>query len=138
MENPFKKIENKSERVRLLRDNAVKMEELSYPKTLSSEQLSEMKDELAKQDISLQKLEDEKKEVTADYAQRIKVAKAERNVVLHSIRTGVQEVTETVYLIDDQDERKMYVYNEDGDLISSRPLKQEERQMTIKLTGTFN
>lgn len=137
MENPFKNIQNKKERIQLLKDNAVRTEEMTYSKSFSEEQLIEKKDALARQDIELFKLEEQKKEMTADFNQKIKNVKTSRNRNLNEIRTGVEEVTEDVYLIDDQEERKMNYYNDEGDLIFSRPLKQEERQLSIlKRTGT--
>ncbi|GIJ96597.1 hypothetical protein CAPN001_11660 [Capnocytophaga stomatis] len=139
MENPFKHIQSKKERIQLLKDNAVRAEEMTYSKQFTEEEISEKKDELAKQDIALMKLEEEKKQITADFNDKIKKIKSERDVNLHGIRTGVQEVTETVYLLDDQEERKMHIYNDNGDLILSRPLKQEERQLSIlRHTGTEN
>lgn len=137
MENPFKNIQNKKERIQLLKDNAVRVEEMTYSKSFSEEQLIEKKDALARQDIELFKLEEQKKEMTADFNQKIKNVKTSRNRNLNEIRTGVEEVTEDVYLLDDQEERKMNYYNDEGDLIFSRPLKQEERQLSIlKHTGT--
>jgi hypothetical protein len=142
MDKKVLQTESASERKRILQDTCVRAEEFTYSKQFTPEELTHKKDELAQQDIKLERLEVEKKEVTTDYNTRIKVLKEDRSKTLNGVRTGVEEVTEQVYLLDDQESKKMGYYNSKGELVYERPMMPEERQLRIvdkeKLTGTNN
>jgi len=140
MEKQLLQNETQSERKIVLRDTCLKMEEFTYSKQFTQEELTHKKDELSQQDIKLEKLEQEKKEVVADFAARIKAVKEDRLQTLNQVLTGAEEVTEQVYLLDDQEEKKIGYYNADGLLVYERPLMPDERQLRIvdkvQLTGT--
>ncbi len=132
--------ETPSERRQILKDSCVKIQEFTYAKEFTKDELASKKDELSQQDIKLDKLEEEKKEITQEFNANIKKLKTERKTTLSCVRTGKEEVTEDVYLLDEQDEGVMRYYNQDGVLVYSRPLLPNERQLRISktFTGTNN
>lgn len=79
-------------------------------------------------------------------AAEIKRLRAEINLVkqamddrLNKIKTRYEETQEEVYLFDDQDARKMRIYNKLGHVVNERPLLPHERQTRIvpmSKTGT--
>ncbi|CAA0253756.1 hypothetical protein V2605_03600 [Tenacibaculum maritimum] len=140
MDKKILQLENRNERKQILKDSCVKTETFTYPKQFTPEELSLKKDELSQQDIQLDNLEGEKKKVTTEFNNDIKELKNERKHTLTCVRTGMEEVTEQVFLLDDQEVGKMGYYNESGILVYERPLMPEERQLRISkdLTGTNN
>ncbi len=140
MEQKILQSETPSERRQILKDSCVKMQEFTYAKEFTKDELASKKDELSQQDIKLDKLEEEKKEITQEFNASIKKLKTERKTTLSCVRTGKEEVTEDVYLLDEQDEGIMGYYNHDGVLVYSRPLLPNERQLRISktYTGTNN
>ena len=126
-------------RQQILRDTCVKTEEFTYGRKLSQEELSVKKDDLSRQYIKLHRLEADKKEKIKEFDTPIKETKKESKKTLEAIRTEMEEVTEQVYLIDDQQAGKMGYYNALGHLVHERFLMPEERQIRITAdTGTDN
>jgi hypothetical protein len=137
MDNNILQTTNPKDREQYLKDTCVKTETFTYPKKFSPEELALKKDILSQQDINLDNLEAKKREVTTEFNNNIKELKIERKHTLTCVRTGMEEVTEMVFLIDDQEEGKMGYYNKKGELVYERPLMPEERQLRIlNQTGT--
>ena len=131
MESSFLKNESRQVRVQTLKDNAEKTEEFTYPKALGSEDLGLLKDQLVKNSVSLSKLDEERKEFLTGIKAKVKPLKQEVAITLGKLRTKVEEVTEEVYLLADQEEGMMGYYNADGNLVYQRILLPEERQFRI-------
>ena len=131
MEQQF--LQNESPKVRLqaLKDSAEKVETFTYPKQLTDDELSLLKDEMVKDSVKLAKLEDEKKEFSTSHKSKVKPLKQSFSITLNKLRSKVDEVTEEVYLLADQEEGLMGYYNADGKLVHVRVLKPEERQHRI-------
>jgi len=140
MEKQILKDENRLNRKQILIDSCVKKESFTYPKQFASEELDFKKDELTQHCMRLSKLKDEKKEISKQFNADIKATTALLSSTLNSLRTGQEEVTEDVYLLDDQESGKMGYYNKLGELVYERPLMSEEKQLRIakQLTGTLN
>lgn len=140
MDKQILQTENAENRKQILKDTCLKTEEFTYSKHYTDEELVLKKDELSQLDIKLDRIELEKKEVIADFNARIKALKEERQKTLDGVRTGAEEVTEIVYLLDDQEERRIGYYNSNGQRVYERPMLKEERQLRIVdkeiLTGT--
>lgn len=122
------------ERVRMLNDNAEKKEEMTHPVELTGDELNDVKDYFISTTVEMKKLEDRKKEFQEWFKNEMKPLKDRYAELQEQLRYKVIEVTEDVLYIADHDEGMMGMYNEEGDLISQRPLKKEERQ--IRLTNT--
>lgn len=141
MDQQILQAEKAAERKEILKNSCARTEELTYSKKYTPDELILKKDELTQQDIQLHKLEMKKKEAMADFTAQLKELKEDRLITMGNVRTGVEEVTEVVYLMDDQETREMGYYNGNGHLVYSRPLMQDERQMRIvgnEKTGTNN
>lgn len=120
-----------ADRVEILSDSAYGSCEFNYAKVLSSDELLEFKDTLTSVMIELSKVEDQLAEVKADFSQKIKPLKERSKDLIQTLKHGSINVTERVYLMDDQDNNLMGYYNDRGILVHTRPLKAEERQLKI-------
>nr|WP_308571060.1 hypothetical protein [uncultured Prevotella sp.] len=127
------------QREQLLKDNAETIEDVGYSKPLKSNEVEKIKEQLSDSSIKLFGLEEEKKSITADYGQKIKVLKNECKDAAEKLKTKSVYVSEPCYKIVDSDEREVGYYNKEGLLVYERPARQEELQPRIfplKNTGT--
>lgn len=139
MDQQILQSESAISRKQILRDSADKLEEFTYPRALGHEEVTQIKDEFSKNAVKVAKLEETKAEFMTQWKADVKPIKQEMGAQISKIRTNVEEVTEEVFLISDQDQGVMGYYNSEGILVYKRPLMPEERQMTIvdkaKITG---
>ena len=122
-----------AERIQILRDNAYKISEETYYKNLTEDELSERKDLYSSKAIDVNKLENDLKDLKDEYSAEIKPLKKEMSGILLEVKMQSQQVTEEVYQIADYDENYMGTYNAEGELISQRPLRKDERQLRMNL-----
>jgi len=125
-----------ADRIQMLKDNAERTEEFQYPRELTPDEILELKDELSSESITLSKLEEKKKESMAEFKAEIKPVKAEEQRILQLLRTRSEEVEEKVYLLADQEEGMMCYYNSKGELVHSRLLRQNEKQLRMVHSDT--
>ena len=119
------------ERLQALRDSAEKRETFTYPKALSENELSKLKDDLTNDSVKLSKLEEAKKEFNTEHKAKVKPLKKDLAVTLTKLRSRVEEVEEEVFLLADQEEGLMLYYNAQGVLVHHRVLQADERQFRI-------
>jgi hypothetical protein len=119
------------ERRRILRDSADKIEETTYLKPLSEDELSVRREAFTEGSIKLGQMEDELEEVKEKYKEKMKPLKDQNKEVLYELKHRQAAVTGPLFLIADHDEGMMGTYDENGELISSRKLRPEEKQLTI-------
>ena len=127
------------QRIRFLQDNADKIEEKTYMRRFTPDELRQKKDQLADTSITLSEIEDEKKLLLQDIKQREAPLKSEKKVLLSNIKHKAEEVKEECYKFIENDE--VGYYNAEGDLIEQRPAYPDERQGTIfqiSRSGTDN
>ena len=115
----------------MIQEVCVKSVEWTYPKNLTPEEIANLKDEHASYSIDLAKLEEAKKEYMTGHKAKVKPLKEKAAISLGRIRNRVEEVTEDVYLIDDQEDGMMGYYNSRGELVHQRQLNPEERQFSL-------
>lgn len=120
-----------AERIQMLADNAERKEDFHYPRELEGDEISELKDNLSNESIRLSKLDEKRKNVMAEFKTEMKPLKAEVARILGLLRSRSEEVEEKVYLIADQEEGMMGYYNKKGQLVHSRLLRGEEKQLRI-------
>lgn len=142
MEKQILKSSSKAERLQILRDSADKREKFTYPRALEAKEVVFLKDEFTKNAIALAKHDEARKEFLTDWKAEVKPLKLEMGAQMTRIRSKVEEITEDVFLISDQESELMGYYNADGLLVYQRPLMPEEKQLTLvdktNLTGTNN
>jgi predicted phage tail protein len=126
----------------LLRDNCDAIEEKSYMRRYTPEELQDMKDSLSQQAIDINVIEEEKEEVMSQFKARLKPIKKQFSKTLKGIKEKAEYVSEECFKFVDQNERMVGFYNNEGDLIEARPANADELQGTIfqmkRKTGTNN
>lgn len=134
-----KNIQPGPERIAFLSDNCDKPSEKTYMKRFNQEQMSKMKDGLSKVDIEINDIEIEKKSAMEVFKLRLKPLQEERQKVLDGLRNKAELVTERCFKFIDYEAREVGYYNEEGDLIESRPAYANEMQgnlFVVAKTGT--
>ena len=129
---------NQEDRRKFLSNNADRREKVSYFKRLQPEEQTALKDELSDVSIDLDKAEEAKKAVTAEYNEEIKGYKKRRSKILTVIREKGEQVSEDCYVMLDHESNQVGFYNEHGHLVDQRPMKPQERQQTIFTAVTRN
>lgn len=85
---------------------------------------------------------EEKEDAMKDFKARLEPLTAERKKTLEGLKKKAEFVTERCFKFIDQEAREVGYYNENGDLIESRPAYSEEMQTTLfqlgRKTGTDN
>lgn len=119
------------EREQRLQSMAYSVEETTYYKPLTQEELDERREKLADNVIKLSKLETEKKSFIESHKIKVKPFQEENAELLKSIDTKQEEVEGVLYHIDDQESGVMDSYDANGVLVASRRLRPDERQTSI-------
>lgn len=122
------------DRLVILEQNADKIEETTYQKPLNEDELAQRKDVLTENSIRLGDLEEEKKEATKQFKDQIDPIRKINKELLIEIRTKQAKVNGRIFHLANHEEGVLETYDENGDFISSRRLRPEERQGRIPLT----
>jgi len=131
MEKQILKDVSPEERLETLKSNAVKSEQFSYARELEPAEVQELQSELSQQMITVDQ-EDQKLKIHKEaFKSVVKPVKQKIAMNLQKIRTGVEEITDDVFLMKDIEENKMGYYSKEGKLVFERNLKAEEMQYTI-------
>lgn len=127
------------ERAGFLRDNCDTVEEKSYFKKFSEQEISSMKDELSEVSITMNDIEEEKKEETKKFTLKLEPLKKDKKLLLTNIKLKGMLVSEETFKFIDYENDRVGYYNQVGELIDSRPLLPHEHQKSIfpiRATGT--
>jgi hypothetical protein len=116
------------ERLMILQENAHKVEQTTYQKALSAEELAARREDLADNCIKLNTLEDELKEVKDGYKLKMDPLKISNKTLLTEIKTKQTTIDGTLFSLSNHEDGMMEVYDNEGYLISSRRLRPEEKQ----------
>ena len=124
------------ERIRLLEDNAADVVQgHHYERVLTDDEISDEQEQFSAYHIELQRLENEKAEKVAELNAAIKIKRELATKSLQKIKTRREDVAETVYVIHDEDDQKVGLYNFRGELISERPMRAGERQHRLRFSN---
>ena len=126
-----KDIPQGEQRKQFLADNADKVEKKDYMRHFTPEELLKKKEELSETCISINDIEEELKEVKAEYSERLKPLITAKKQALEDLKKKAELVEEDCYKFIDEESREVGYYNQNGDLIESRPAYSEELQKTI-------
>jgi len=116
---------------RVLTDNADQVENTTYMKSLTETQLAERREKLVENSIQLGIMEDELDSVKAEYKIKMKPLKLDNANLLTQLKHKQAEVKGFLYHIASHEEGMMGTYDENGELISSRRLRPDEKQLHI-------
>lgn len=122
---------SKEEIANILQANADRIEESTYFKELSNEELDIKRETLTARVITLSEMDDQKKEFMSALKDRAKPLIEEKAVLLKEIKHRRTEVKGIVYHSANHESGFMETYSADGEFISSRRLLPDERQKTI-------
>jgi hypothetical protein len=127
-------------RAEYLEANADSIEEIGYVRKFSNEELDELKQELAESSIEINDIEEEKKGVVDRFKKRVEPLQKGVKTNLKKIKEKSEFVKENCYKFTYQEQGMVGYYNDRGELVSSRPLRGDERQGRIfpLRTGTAN
>lgn len=125
------------ERIRLLESMAFDItESYNYLRNLTDEEVAEEQTLFAEQHMALDRIAARKKELMDEINAEIKVHATRANRALEKVRTRREEVTETVYIIQDFDKRQVGIYNNRGELIHVRDMRAAEMQYKMPFETT--
>lgn len=127
------------ERVNALDANSDAIEEITYTRRFSPDELADMRSRLADNSIEESDIEARKKEEIDRFKDQLKPIQKAKTTLLSKLKTKTEQVTESCYKMINREERLVGYYNSDGELVSARPLNAQEMQKTIfevSKTGT--
>lgn len=119
------------QRLQLLKDNCDSQEETTYYKDLSSEDLDIKREQLSDNLIRLSEHEDVLDVAKAEYKSKSTPLKQANKLLLEEVKTRKQQITGMLYNIADQENSVMETYDENGEFVSSRRLRPNEKQQRL-------
>lgn len=119
------------DRKTLLQENASKVEETTYQKVLSPDELAARREDLADNCIKLNQKEDELKLIKDSFKIEMDPLKVHNKTLLTEIKTKQSTVDGILYHLANHDDGMMEIYDSEGYLISTRRLRPEEKQTNI-------
>jgi hypothetical protein len=129
MEKKLLSDRSSKDRIETLEASADKIENFSYTKPFTPDQIVVFKDQLSTKMIELSAIEDEFKVVKDQYKGRMKPLQTDTKDLLTSIKNKAEFITERCFILIEGS----YVgyYNAEGDLVYERPILPGEKQKTI-------
>lgn len=116
------------QRLQLLKDNCDSAEETTYYRELQNDELDVKRESLSDNLVKLSEHEDVLDDAKAVYKEKATPLKLSNKQLLEEIKTRKQKVTGMLYNIADHTAGIMETYDENGDFVSSRRLRPEEKQ----------
>lgn len=115
----------------MLDANADAIEHLGYTRSLPSEEVDQLKEQLMSVQIKIEEKQDELKEKSKELKTLISDFKENRKKVTAKLKTRSEYIEEDCYKMIDQKRREVGYYSKEGILVYSRPARKEEMQKTI-------
>lgn len=106
-------------------------ENMVYQKPLSEEELAKLEKEFIQASVKFAKLNDDFQKLKDEFKNKMKPIEQLQKEQLKVLKNKAVETEGTVYLIDDQEDKVMRVYDGEGNMLFQRPLMQSERQLSI-------
>ena len=126
-----KEYTNPIERAAFLKDNCDACENKGYMKGYTPEELQGHKESLANVSIEIDEIEEQLKDIKAEFKERLKPLLEQRKEMVTNIKQKAEFVNEVCYKFVDTDEKMTGDYNADGDLIECRHATADEMQPTL-------
>ena len=138
MSKQFMPEERPDRRLQMLRDHADKTEQTKYYKDLSQEDLDIKREKLTDNMIKVSDMEDSLTEIKENYKEKMDPLKRENKELLVEVKTRKQVVEGTLFHLSDHENSIMETYDENGDFVSSRRLRPDEKQPKLFPIKTVN
>lgn len=126
-----------SERLLVL-DEATKVEEGRYFQPLTEVEMDYYRRQLADHSIIKSQIEHERKLVMDEYKQKLKPHEDAVSEAIEAVKTKQVEKTGRLYIISDFDDKVIHKVDINGNVIQSRPMLPEERQLTMRPLKQIN
>jgi hypothetical protein len=110
---------------------ADKVEKYSYMRPLTTEEMDEMRVELAEKAIDLNALEVELKGIKDEYKERMKPSSKRFGLILTLLEQKAEPMNKECYFTFDQKIGMAIICDEEGVEVGRRPLMADERQTSI-------
>lgn len=121
------------DRLNILRNNADKIESTTYEKELTDEELDAKREEFVDNSIAVSKLEDELAEKKKEFKNKIEPLKLVNRSLQHEVKTKKKEVKGQLFHMANHIDSVMETYDETGELVSSRRLRPDEKQVRMQV-----
>lgn len=108
------------------------IQEKSYTKNLTEDEIVERKDEYSEIAIHLSEIATQKKEAMDRFKELIKEPKTKASMLLESIKFKSEQKHGILFLVDDQEDGLMYSFDNLGVCVEVRPLLKEEKQTRLR------
>lgn len=131
MKQYLPELSDQKERVMCMQESAAKVEQTTYQKVLSPDELAARREDLADDCIRLNSLEDELKNIKDVYKDKMDPLKAANKIRLTEIKTKQSTTDGILYHIPDHISGMMETFDVEGMLVSSRRLRPEEKQGNV-------
>jgi hypothetical protein len=125
------------QRAEMLEANAESVGEQTYAKPLTQEELDKERIDFTQKAIEVNALEEELKAVKERFAEELKPMREEMKEMMHTLKTRQRVVKGRVFTLKDFTTGMLGVYDDRGDLISSRRMTPEEGQLSINSSRTM-
>lgn len=122
---------SQQDRLQVMRNHADHIEETTYEKDLTSEELDSKCGEFVDNSIKVSLLEDEFNEVKATHKGKVEPIKMHNKILQQEVKTKKQKVKGILFHMANQDSGYMETYEESGELIGTRRLRPEEKQARL-------
>ena len=119
------------ERLQMLSDSCDKVEEFSYEKEFTNQDVEQFRAELSDVSIEISQIEQELAKVKKVFTEKMKPLKVKFREKLENIQYRARMVKENAYVFVDHTNNKVGYYNTEGKLIHKRLLNINEHQKTI-------
>ena len=126
-----------SERLLVL-DEATKIEEGRYFQPLTEVEMDFYRRQLADSSITKSQIEHEFNLVKEEYKEQIKPHSQKISEAIEAIKTKQVEKNGRLYILSDFDEKVIHKVDINGNVIQSRPMLPEERQLTMRPLKQIN
>lgn len=123
------------QRLQMLRDNADSIEQTTYERSLTQDELDSKLESLANNLIDIQKEDEILDKAKEEHKSKVKPIKLQNGQLLREIKTRKAEFDGTLFHFADHDTGFMHTYDETGEMIGSRRLRPEERQARLFVAG---
>lgn len=107
--------------------------ESQYNKNLSGNEIQDKKSELTEIVMKINELEVKKKEVMAEFKNRMQEPKVEKQQIIETLKHKSEIRKGTLWMIDVEEKGMMYFFDQEGICVDARPLMQNEKQTKIKM-----
>lgn len=127
-----------AQREQYLTDNAEAVENGSYFRRATEDELSQQREVLTEASIEAAQVDSEKKAALAEFKERLKPLKQEQARSLEFLRLKGEEVSGKLYKFIDHEAGEVGYYNAEGELISQRRAYPDEQQTSIRSINAQN